>query len=412
MLVGDGFSKETGVFTAKTDGIYLVSGFIETGSLKMASTIEMKVSLNADVTRPSVFNAGDGISTVISNCTDSCVLHVSGAISLKEKETVAMFIKSNEISSIELKNSSTFSLLLVSEAFPLPNGMHAFLASPLVINVKGNKQIPGWQLLPSAGGFFGSTGDVNSFLIQRTGIFFLSINIKFRNLHGLVRAITSIANIPAITSITKSVSDSVFTMSVSGCIKMLSGSLYTITVYSETDVNYEILPGSSRSAVFLGTSPEGFTATQSETLTLSLSPSSVHHLIGWSTIGKDWLFESGSGFSDKRSFVAQTTGVYYVVSHVIISGAFNSTGAYVTLGVERDGFIMPEKGLYTMQLIKGTTTSTLVIAGNTYLEKWTQLKLVMKVSVALTIEVNIDSTFSIVKTSKLVIYFKIERNCI
>lgn len=400
-LVGNGYSKETGVFTVKHDGIYLVSGFVAVEAPGVVASIEMKITLKSDAARTSISDAGIGIGTVVSNCNGTCPLYASGVVSLKAKDTVAIFIKSSAGSHVVIKRSSSLSVVLVSEAFPLPNGMHSVVNSPIPITVKGNKQVSGWKLVPSAGGFFGSTGDMNSFLIRSTGVYFVSLNVRFRGLLGLTRAITSIVNIPAITSVINSESDAEFVLSVSGCMKMTSGSFYTATVYSETDLNYEITVGSSRSALFLGTSPEGFTATQSKSTVLKLTASSIHYITGWSTTGKDWLYESGSGFGDRRSFIVQRTGTYYVASHVILKASFNASGVNLTLAIERNGFIRPENGLYTRKMAKGATTTTLVISGNVYLEQWTQLKLAISVSDGVEVEMNIDSTFSIVKLSKL-----------
>ena len=402
-MIGNGFSKKTGVFTATRNGIYIVSGLLDVETINLLTSIEMKIALNSNTSNVSTSDSGNGITTLKSRCNQTCILYASGVIALKSQETVSILVQTNGVNQLMIKKASSFSLLLISESLPLPNGMHGMLSSSLLVNVKGNKQLTGWQILPSTGGFFGSTGDMNSFPIKSTGIFFVSINIKFKNLLGIAKAFASIVNIPAITSVIESKSDSTFVLSVSGCMKMAAGSFYTVTVYSETDTNFEILAGSSKSAVFLGSNVEGFTATQSRTTTLSLKPNSVNDITGWSTSGKDWLYESGPGFADRRSYIVQTTGIYYVVSHVIISGSFNSTGVYVTLAVERDGFVKPENGLYAKHLIKGRTTQTLVIAGNVYLAKLTQLKLVVMVSQALNVEMNIDSTFSIVKTSELLV---------
>jgi len=399
-FIGNGFAKETGVFTTKNDGIYIASGFLEVEIPKTVTDVEMRMALNVDTKSASTVDTGNGVSTMVSQCNESCLLHASAVLYLKGQETVSIFVKSNNLSHLKVRNSSMFSLLLVSESLPLPNGLHGMLSTALVINVKGNKQVTGWQIIPSTGGFHGSTGDMSNFLVKSTGIFFMSIVIKFKNLVGMARAFTSIVNIPAITSVFISNSDSTFVLSVSGCMKMSLNSFYTVTVYSETDTAYEILAGSSKSAIFLGSSPEGFTATQARSTTVQLKASSVNYIIGWSTTGKDWLFESGPGFTDRRSYKVQKTGVYYVASNIILSGTFSSSGVHITLTIENDGFIKPEKGLFSSKILKGITTDTLMIAGNVYLEKWTQLKLAILVSEAVTIDMNIDSTLSIVKINK------------
>ena len=392
------------MFTTKNDGIYIVSGFLNVEVPTKVAAVEMRIAMNVDATRVSTANAGNGVSTIVPQCNESCPLHASAVVFLKARETVSMVVKSNDLSQLTIKNSSMFSLLLVSQSLPLPNGLHGILGAPLAVSVKGNKQVIGWEIVPSTGGFFGSTGDMNSFLIKSTGVYFMAIVIKFKSLLGLVRAFTSIVNIPAITVAIESKSDSTLVMSVSGCMKMTSTSFYTVTVYSETDTSYEILAGSSKSAVFLGSNPEGFTAAQSRSATLQLQPNTVNYISGWSTTGKDWLFESGTGFADRLSYKVQTTGIYYIASHVIIVGTFsNSSGIELTLAVEYDGFIKPEKGLFAKRTIRGTTTDTLTIAGNVYLEKWAQLKLVILVSQAVSVLINIDSTYSIVKISELLL---------
>ena len=400
-FIGNGFAKETGVFTTKNDGIYIASGFLEVAIPNTVTDVEMRMALNVDTTSVSIVDTGNGVSTMVSKCNESCLLHASAVLHLKGQETVSVFVKSNNISQLTIRNSSMFSLLLVSESLPLPNGLHGMLSTASVISVKGNKQVTGWHIIPSTGGFHGSTGDLSNFLVKSTGIFFMSIVIKFKNLVGMARAFTSIVNIPAITAAFISNSDSTFVLSVSGCMKMSVDSFYTVTVYSETDTAYEILAGSSKSAIFLGSSPEGFTATQARSTTVQLKASSANYITGWSTTGKDWLFESGPGFADRSSYKVQKTGVYYVVSNIILSGTFSSNGVQITLTIENDGFIKPEKGLFSKKILIGTTTDTLTIAGNVYLEKWTQLKLVILVSQAVTVDMNIDSTLSIVKISKL-----------
>ena len=68
-------------------------------------------------------------------------------------------------------------------------------------------------------------------------------------------------------------------------------------------------------------------------------------------------------------YKVQTTGIYYIASHVIIVGtSSNSSGVQMTLAVEYDSFIKPEKGLFAKRTIRRTTTDTLTIAGNVYLE--------------------------------------------
>ena len=399
-FIGTGFSKEAGVFTTKNDGIYIVSGFLEVDIPIKVGAVEMKIALNADTTSVSIVDAGNGVNTMVPQCNESCLLHASGVLFLKGQETVSIFVKSNDLSQLRIKNSSMFSLLLVSQSLPLPNGLHGMLSASMPVAVKGNKQVTGWQIVPSTGGFFGSTGSMSSFPIKTPGVFFMSIVIKFKNLIGLAHAFTSIVNIPAIKVVVESISDLTFVLSVSGCMKMTADSFYTVTVYSETDTSYEILAGSSKSAVYLGSNPDGFMATQSKSTTLQLTTNSVNYIFDWSTTGKEWLFESGSGFSDRRSYIVQKTGVYYITSHIIISGTFNSSGVHLTLAIEKNGFIRPEQGLCAKRTIRGTTTDTLTIAGNVRLEKWTQLKLVILTSQTVTINMNIDSTFSIVRISK------------
>ena len=400
LLIGNGFSKPSGVFKVQNSGVFIISGFLETESTKASPSVEMKISVNGDDTNVTTTRPGNGLSTVNSKCNRSCVLFASGVFSLATLNTVAVFVKSNEALQLEIKNSSMFSISFVAESFPLPNGMFGQLTSVQPVKVKGNKQITGWQLSPTSGNFFGSTGNMDSFYIQNSGIYFVSITIMFRNLVGMTKAFTSLVNIPSITSMLKQDSNSIFTLSVTGCMKINSGSSYTVTVFSETDSDFEILSGSSKSAIFLGSSVIGFTATQSATKSLTLFPGKASVVSGWTILGKDWLFESGSGFRDRISYLVPETGVYYVSSQIIVSLNTNSTEVTLSLGVLLDGFRKRENGLYSSTSVNGLVTETLPISGSLFLQKWTQLKLVMFASRTATVDISIDSTYSIVKTSK------------
>lgn len=398
-LIGAGYSKANGFFTAQTNGIYIVSGFLETGTTSLSPTVQMKIALNANLSSVTAPNYGQGLTTLNSDCNKSCTLHTSGVMSLKVSDTVALFVSSNDVEALTINKGSMFSISLVSESSPLPIGMFGLLRSPQTIPVKGDKQVTAWQSVQSSGSFK-SSDNMDSFNIKSSGIYFVTITIKFQNLQGLAKAVTSLVNIPAIASMNKGTSNAPFVLSVSGSMKIAAGSLYTVTVYSETDSDYQILNGSSKSIVFLGTSVIGFTATQSQTRTVSLLPTIAYHITGWSTVGKDWLFEAGNGFADRRSFIVPQTGVYHVSANIVISYSINSTAVLVSLGIQRDGFFKQEYGLFTSAYLVGTKLVTLTIAGTVFLEKWTQLKLIMQTSNEISVEMKIDSTFSIVKTSK------------
>ena len=398
-LIGAGYSKANGFFTAQTNGIYIVSGFLETDTTSLSPTVQMKIALNANVSSITAPNFEQGLTTLNSDCNKSCSLHTSAAIYLKALDTVALFVSSNDVKALTIKKGSMFSVSLVAESNPLPIGMLGLLKLPQTISVKGDKQVTAWQHVQSSGSFK-SSENMDSFDIRSSGIYFVTITIKFQNLQGLAKAVTSLVNIPAITSMNKGTSNAPFVLSISGGMKIAAGSLYTVTVYSETDSDYQILNGSSKSVVFLGTSVIGFTATQSQTRTISLLPNTAYHIAGWSTVGKDWLFEAGNGFADRRSFVVPQTGVYHVSANIVISYSINSTAVFVSLGIQRDGFLKQEYGLFRSSYLVGTKLVTLTIAGTVFLEKWTQLKLIMQTSKEISVEMNIDSTFSIVKTGR------------
>ena len=398
-LIGAGYSKANGFFTAQTNGIYIISGFLQTDTTSFSPTVRMKIALNANLSSVTSAYYGQGLTTLNSHCNKSCTLHTSGVMFLKVLDTVALFVSSNDVETLTIKKGSMFSVSLVAESNPLPIGMFGSLKSPQKISVKGDKQVTAWQSVQSSGSFK-SSENMDSFNIESSGIYFVTITIKFQDLQGLAKAVTSLVNIPAITSMTKRTSNAPFVLSVSGSMKIAAGSLYTVTVSSETDSDYQILSGSSKSIVFLGASVIGFTATQSQTRTISLLSNIAYHITGWSTVGKDWLFESGNGFADRRSFVVPQTGVYHVSANIVISYSINSTSVLVSLGIQRNGFFKQEYGLFTSSYLVGTKLVTLTIAGTVFFEKWTQLKLIMQTSKEISMEMNIDSTFSVVKTSK------------
>eukprot|EP00794_Sanderia_malayensis_P016063 gene16063-17686_t len=404
-LSGSGFSKTTGVFTVPRNGLFLVSAYVVTESIDPNPTVNLKIALNPDLSDSYTPSITNGLSTMTSKCNASCMLHSSGVMSLQKGDKLGVYIQSNYTSSLHIHNSSTFSVVLVHESKPLPNGMLAEINVQTDLMGTGSKRITGWSLMPSSGNFYSSLDPLKSldnFHIDTTGIYFLSISMKFAKLQGLTKAFTSLLNIQAITAVHKQSIDEPFVLSVSGCMKITSGDKYTLTVSSEEDRSYLILPGSVKSGVYLGSQADviGFTAIQSATRTIAIEANKTFYIYSWSTVNKDWLFESGNGFRNRESFIAPKSGIYYVSAHIIIAASLGASTTRVSVGIEKGGFLRQQNGLHTSAVASGNVKTTLILAGTMYLEKWSQIKLVMRASRAISIEIDIDSTFSVVKLDK------------
>ena len=404
--IGGGFKPKTGIFTAEYDGIFIVNTILQVTTADISPTLFMKLGVNGDTASPALptINSGNGIVSTKSNCTKSCFLSAAGVVSLKHKDTIALYVLSNDTSSVKLHDSSTLSLDFISESFPLPNGMMAQLDSDTDITVQGKKQVINWALKSNSGSFFGkhSSGTLNNFMVKYDGIYYVSINIHFKNLRGKAQAYTSLVNIPAIMATVTSTSDLPFVLTVSGFMKILAGSLYTVTVDSETDSNYEILAESSKSAIYLAAegSTVGFTGTLSLTTSVTLTAKTWTQIVGWTTTGKNWLFKSGGGFDNEKEFVVPESGNYLISSHIIVSTRANVSSTLELL-ISRNGFYVPNEGLYYKQDIVYGNFITLKVSGSSFLEKWDYIKLVMRSSEGMEVELNLDSTYSIAKIGKL-----------
>lgn len=324
-------------------------------------------------------------------------------MSLNVGDVIGVYIQS-DASYVELEHSTSFTARYLVPMEPLPDGFSVQLKETELVTVYGDKQITGWKVKTESGHYakVSSADEIDEYSIAMTGLYLVSVNVEFVNVLGLARAMPSINNIPALSSTYHSIVEETFTISVTGVMKINAGSVFTVTVFTESDQFYKLSELSTSSMTYIGEvgKAPGFTATRNLQESLILPAMEWKQIVGWSISGKDFLFRSGSGFESKASYIVQESG-YYICSVNLVFKSFSNTTSIMELALVHNNINDFGNGLYAKSVINKRGTTTLQVTGGIYLGVWDFIEVKVRSSETLPdVALEQESTFSIVKFGK------------
>lgn len=364
----------------------------------------MKIGLNGDTTSPGsmVLDNSKGPTHMISNCHQKCARPISTIMSLKAGDIIAVYVQTNA-GYLDISHSTSFTAKYMLPLYPLPDGFSMQIKDTELVTVYGDKQITGWNLKTNSGNYVKVTGESNDeYSITMSGLYFVSVNIEFVDVLGLTRVMASIDSIPALSSTYYSTKEESFTISVAGVMKINAGSVFTVTVFTESDQYYRISDLSTSSMTYIGPAGEnpGFTATRNLQDLLLLPAGEWKRITSWSTSGKNYLFKVGSGFESKTSYIVQESGFYICSINLLFKSSSNQT-SILELALVHNNINNFDNGLYANAFIHPGGTATLQVTGGISLGVWDFLEVHVRSSETLVdVALEQDSTFSIVKFGK------------
>ncbi|XP_066915773.1 uncharacterized protein [Clytia hemisphaerica] len=396
---GKFFFGNEGYFEARYAGIYLVSTSITARSNVTGYFIRMKIGLNGDSSLPGT-NVNDqtegGGTHLFPECGDTCTIQMALILALHPTEKIGIYVQSNA-PYLDFHYSTSLSLKYLIPLEPLPDGFSMQLKEPQTVNVYGDYQVTGWRANLKGQYKKDSGGGDGEYLIGKTGLYLVAVNLEFIDVEGVTKAIPSINNIPAMAAAYKAPIEQSFSISISGIMKIQAGSTFTLIGFTQSDQFYKISDKSTSSITYIGDKAAGFTATRNNENLLSFQAGIWTSVKRWSTSGKDFLFENQGGFESKESYIVQESGFYYASVNIILT-SLNNASSQMELALVHNNINNQYNGLYSTSLLQKQGTITLQVAGGIYLSRWDYLTVQLRSDVDLKdISLEQESTFSILK---------------
>ena len=303
------------------------------------------------------------------------------------------------------KLSAYFTINYLSATEPLAHGFHTQLQNDFPVTSVTNNEvtITTWDIVMENEQFFHQTsGNGDEYSITEPGIYLTSVYLHIYNFTGMLKVeikLKSVVNKGRLTTVHYCQNNKQYTASVTGVISMDKSDVFSISVYSDNDLNFEVKKSSTRSLVLLGSKNHvrGFSATLKEQISKTYY-NRWSELSEWIT-AKYWSFQKGSGFENKKSYTIQENGFFFISVNLVCKNGETSPEV-IEIAIKYNNILTITNGLYDRKQLKGGNNgyATLQINCGMYLSRWDILQPYFKVqSTSHNIILEEVSTFSIVK---------------
>ena len=375
-----------------------------------------KIGINGGTTLETS-NSGFG-SAVIFSCYNVCTPSQTEMLRLYVGDRIALYIQYIPVYPVYITSVAPyFTIRFLEGTNPLPNGFHTQLQNHLIVSDNGVSIVTGWNTLTEGQQFYHqSSGDGDEYLITEPGIYLTTVNIFIYNFKGLFQVMLKLmANKDMqLTHSTTHYSqhNQQYTVSVTGLIRMDQSNKFSIAVYSDVDKSFVVGEKSTRSLILIGSQDKvvGFSATLREQISRTFKDfwSEIDGWVTW-VAGKNVFFENGFGFENKKSYVIQETGFFFISVNLVCKNGETSP-VVIEIAVKYNEILNVTKGFSDRRQLEGGNKGyvTLQVNGGMHLSRWDILQPYFKVqSTSHNIIFEEVSTFSIVKIG-MNYYFKFE----